>query len=141
MIEQNESPVHQYVGFWKRLLAFIIDMTVLYAAAYYLFGPEIIQEGTKTVIRVSYKDWNGLIPILYFYLSWVFLGASPAGFLLRTKIIETNGNKLSWSRALVRLIGCVPSLFVFCLGFISIAFDKQKQGWHDKIGKTFVVNR
>jgi uncharacterized RDD family membrane protein YckC len=26
-----------------------------------------------------------------------------------------------------------------CLGFIWVAFDRKKQGWHDKIARTVVV--
>jgi len=138
---ETNSSAHQYVGFWKRFLAFIIDMVVLYTVGYFLFGPEVMQEGGRTVTTVSYSGWRGLIPILYFYLSWLFLEASPAGWALRTKIIEMDGGKLSWSKALLRLIGTIPSMLVLALGFFWIGFDKKKQGWHDKIGKTLVVKR
>ncbi|WP_171497607.1 RDD family protein, partial [Acinetobacter ursingii] len=33
----------------------------------------------------------------------------------------------------------IPSTLVFMLGFIWIAFDSKKQGWHDKMAKTVVV--
>jgi uncharacterized RDD family membrane protein YckC len=30
-------------------------------------------------------------------------------------------------------------MFPMCLGFLWIAFDKRKQGWHDKLAGTVVV--
>jgi uncharacterized RDD family membrane protein YckC len=36
-------------------------------------------------------------------------------------------------------LGCFLSLIVVGLGFITIAFDAGKQGWHDKIAGTAVV--
>jgi uncharacterized RDD family membrane protein YckC len=30
-------------------------------------------------------------------------------------------------------------MLVFFLGFIWVAFDKRKQGWHDKIAGTVVI--
>ncbi|MBD0189374.1 RDD family protein, partial [Acinetobacter baumannii] len=33
----------------------------------------------------------------------------------------------------------IPSILVFCIGLIWVAFDAKKQGWHDKMAKTVVV--
>jgi len=38
-----------------------------------------------------------------------------------------------------RALACLLSLVVACLGFFWIAFDSEKQGWHDKIAGTYVV--
>jgi uncharacterized RDD family membrane protein YckC len=39
----------------------------------------------------------------------------------------------------VRALGCFVSLAIAGLGFIWIAFDDQKQSWHDKFAGTVVV--
>ena len=41
--------------------------------------------------------------------------------------------------AIVRALGCFLSLCVVFLGFIWIAFDPNRQAWHDKIAGTVVV--
>jgi uncharacterized RDD family membrane protein YckC len=41
--------------------------------------------------------------------------------------------------ALVRGLGAAFSILVFFLGFLWIAWDRDKQGWHDKIAGTVVV--
>jgi hypothetical protein len=38
-------------------------------------------------------------------------------------------------------VGYLISGPLFCLGFLWIAFDGRKQGWHDKIAATLVIRR
>jgi uncharacterized RDD family membrane protein YckC len=38
-----------------------------------------------------------------------------------------------------RFFAYFVSIFPACLGFLWIAFDRRKQGWHDKIAGTVVV--
>jgi uncharacterized RDD family membrane protein YckC len=40
---------------------------------------------------------------------------------------------------MVRALACFISLIALGLGFFWIAFDAEKQGWHDKIAGTVVV--
>jgi uncharacterized RDD family membrane protein YckC len=58
------------------------------------------------------------------------------------KVVQTRGEKgekMTPGIAFLRWVGyLVSSLFLY-LGFIWIAFDGKKQGWHDKIAGTIVV--
>jgi uncharacterized RDD family membrane protein YckC len=42
-------------------------------------------------------------------------------------------------RAALRYVGYVISTLVCYIGLIWAAFDSRKQGWHDKIASTVVV--
>ena len=46
---------------------------------------------------------------------------------------------MDWVTAVVRALACFLSLIVIGLGFLWIAFDPEKRGWHDKIAGTVVV--
>jgi uncharacterized RDD family membrane protein YckC len=46
---------------------------------------------------------------------------------------------MDWPTAVVRALSCFLSAVVAGLGFLWIAFDGDKQGWHDKIAGTVVV--
>ena len=60
--------------------------------------------------------------------------------LTKLTIVDAKtGKKPSKKQFILRYLGYFLSSFVFCLGFIWIAFDKKKQGWHDKIAGTVVV--
>ena len=56
------------------------------------------------------------------------------------KVIDESGNRMTLSKSIGRNTSKILSYLVISLGFIWILFDKKKQGWHDKMNKTFVVN-
>ena len=55
------------------------------------------------------------------------------------KVVDENGNRLTLLKAIGRNCSKIISYLVVFLGFLWILFDKKKQGWHDKICKTMVV--
>ena len=55
------------------------------------------------------------------------------------QVVRTDGAPLTFVVALVRGLAATLSVFVFFLGFLWIAWDNSKQGWHDKIAGTEVV--
>lgn len=130
----------KYAGFWIRFAAFIIDGIILGVLGYFIFGSEVTQVSGGSV-SVSFSGTQTLVPLLYTYLFWVFFGATPGKMLFGLKIVDAEGNKISWLKALLRMFGYFVSSLVIFIGFLWIAFDAKKQGWHDKIAKTFVVKK
>ncbi len=59
--------------------------------------------------------------------------------IMGIKVVSVDGGPVSVGKAFVRWIGYFVSAIVFCLGFLWIIWDKEKQGWHDKIAGTYVV--
>jgi len=60
--------------------------------------------------------------------------------LFRIKVVNSESKKPGLIRALLREIpGKLLSTFGFLIGFFWIASDRQKQGWHDKIARTYVI--
>lgn len=55
------------------------------------------------------------------------------------KVVNEYGERLTIQRSLMRNSTKVISQFALYIGFIWILFDKKRQGWHDKIAKTLVV--
>ncbi len=53
--------------------------------------------------------------------------------------MKTDGTELTLTDALIRYLGLLLSCIVFLIGVIWVAFDANKQGWHDKIANTYVV--
>jgi len=67
-------------------------------------------------------------------------GGTPGKLLLRLRVIDVCGDRISLKTALLRhTIGYLTSAVGAGLGFLWIALDERKQGWHDKIAKTFVI--
>jgi uncharacterized RDD family membrane protein YckC len=81
-----------------------------------------------------------VVPGLYFVGFWGTLSRTPGMMALNLRIARAeDGGPLDLGRASLRFVGWILSEFVIFIGFIWAAFDPRKQGWHDKIARTFVV--
>ena len=79
-----------------------------------------------------------LLPAIAVIIFWICKSATPGKLI--TKIIDQkSGGKLSIVQSLVRYFSYYISILPLFLGIIWVAFDKKKQGWHDKIAGTVVV--
>jgi uncharacterized RDD family membrane protein YckC len=107
-------------GFWIRILAIFIDCILV-----------------GIVTRMH--DLFPLVLAAYCMVLWKLRGATIGDIILGLKVVRTDGAPIDWVTALVRALACFFSVVVVGLGFIWIAFDREKQGWHDKIAGTIVV--
>jgi uncharacterized RDD family membrane protein YckC len=83
-----------------------------------------------------------LFSIAYFVGFWTWRGQTPGMMLLGLQVArESDGTPPGLARSILRYVGYLVSGFVLLIGFIWIAFDSRKQGWHDKIAGTVVVRR
>jgi uncharacterized RDD family membrane protein YckC len=107
-------------AFWPRMLALLIDSILI-----------------GVVTHMS----DFVLPALAIYgaLLWKFKGATIGGIIFGLKVVRLDGRPVDWPTAIVRALACFISLIALGLGFIWIAFDPEKQGWHDKIAGTVVV--
>ncbi|GIW44219.1 MAG: hypothetical protein KatS3mg077_1501 [Candidatus Binatia bacterium] len=84
------------------------------------------------------------IVLLLGYNVWAFLvfvkGLTPGKKLLGIRVIKEDGTSPGFFTMLIReLMGKPISALVLFLGFLWILFDRDKQGWHDKLMSTYVV--
>ena len=119
----------EFAGFWRRLVASIIDSIVLNVITW-----AVSISGLQFGILVL-----AIIYISYLPFFWTLRGQTPGMMLMGTKIIRTNGASISFGYAVLRYIVRIISGAALGLGFLWIAFDAHKQGWHDKLADTYVV--
>jgi uncharacterized RDD family membrane protein YckC len=59
---------------------------------------------------------------------------------IRAKIVDANtGDKPSLRQYLIRYLGYIVATLPLGLGILWVAWDKRKQGWHDKLANTVVI--
>lgn len=75
----------------------------------------------------------------YGAVMWKLKGTTVGGIICNLRIVRADGREVDWATSIVRALGCFLSLFAVGLGFIWIAVDRERQGWHDKIAGTLVV--
>ncbi len=108
-------------GFWERMGAGFLDM-VLVALSSAVFGP----------------FWF-IFAIAYFAGMWAWRGTTVGGSVLSLQVVREDGGPLTFLTCLVRAVAAMFSSMIFFLGFFWIGWDRDKQGWHDKIAGTVVV--
>lgn len=124
-----------YGGFWIRLLAYFIDGIILSVVSSLLFGNTCADTGYCT----GYNGWQMIIPLAYYLGFWTWKSATPGKMVCKLQIVDEAGKPINFKTAVLRLVGYALSAIALMIGFIWIAFDAKKQGWHDKIAKTYVV--
>jgi uncharacterized RDD family membrane protein YckC len=115
-------------GFWIRLIASILDMIIMGMA----FG----------MIHSIWRGLGGVPPFwyaAYCVVMWATKGTTIGGIVCGLKVVRLDDRPVDWSVAIVRALSGFLSLAVAGLGFIWVAFDDEKQSWHDKIAGTTIV--
>ena len=131
----------EYAGFWQRAVALLIDwlivvviampiIVVTFGAAYFSLDP-VRRSGDLAIAAVV-----GAIIVGF----WRYCGATPGKLAVGVRIVDAaTGGPPSTLRLVIRLLCYVVSALPFYLGFLWAAFDRRKQGWHDKIAGTVVI--
>ena len=147
----------RYGSFWRRVFAILIDKIILYFVSLILFLIGLLALGLKGDmmgrVLASPEDIThgmGVFGLLYIaasllagmtYFTWFhgIGGRTPGKILLGLRVIQASGDPMTPGVAFLRWVGYLISGPVFCLGFLWVAFDGRKQGWHDKIAATLVI--
>jgi uncharacterized RDD family membrane protein YckC len=79
---------------------------------------------------------------LYDSLFWSSIyEATPGKIIFGMKVTDLYGQRLSFKHASVRWLGKIVSYLTFGTGFLIIGFTSKKQGLHDYIAKTIVIQK
>lgn len=117
-------------GFWSRWVASLIDGVIL-AVPRFVLG------------LVTTRSAASQLALLIFAAYSVALigsqGCTVGMMAMRLTVVRTDGSKVDYLWAFIRLLGSILSALPFCLGYLWIAWDPEKQAWHDKIARTYVV--
>ena len=135
----------EYAGFWIRVGAAIIDtlllMVITFPLLIAIYGWDYFDAGVTGFIAGPADvliSW--VFPAIAVILFWVYRQATPGKMVLSLRIQDANtGGSLSRGQSVGRYLGYFLVTLPLGLGLIWVAFDKKKQGWHDKLAHTVVV--
>ncbi len=129
----------EYVGFWIRLVAAIVDGIIL-GVVNGLISLVSPMGGTAWGLPLLVGSGNLVINLLYYWLFIGLKGQTPGKMLVGVKVVDAQGRGPGiWKAFLREIPGKIVSTVFLFIGYLWIAFDGKKQGWHDKIAGTFVV--
>jgi len=141
MPEQNV----EYAGFWVRVGAMIIDtlliMVVLIPLLVAIYGWAYF-EAANTRLFAGPADFllSWVAPAVAVIVFWIYRQATPGKMALSIRIVDAaTGSPPSTGQCVGRYFAYFVSIFPLGLGLLWVAFDKRKQGWHDKLAGTVVI--
>ena len=118
-----------YAGFGPRLLAAAIDALIFFVVS--------------VPLSLLFFELSPAMPLLGGVAAvafWRAYGATPGKLAVGVRIVDArSGGTPSTGRLVLRLLCYLLSAAPLYLGFLWIAFDRRKQGWHDKIAGTLVI--
>ena len=136
-----------YAGFWKRFAAYIIDVIVTVIIGFmigFVFG--LVMFLAFGIDPVVLESMGNILGIILVWLYFAVMESSPTqGTLgkmaLGIKVTDLAGKRIGFGRATGRHFGKIVSVLFLLIGFIMIAFTRQKQGLHDMMAGCLVVNK
>lgn len=134
-----------YAGFWIRTWATIIDnillMVITIPIIVVIYGWSHYTDGYSSLIGKPIEaliSWG--LPMVAIVSFWILKQATPGKMAISARIVDaTTGEAASSVQLIIRYFSYFISMLPLGLGLFWIAFDKRKQGWHDKIANTVVV--
>jgi uncharacterized RDD family membrane protein YckC len=135
----------EYAGFWIRFWASLIDtillMVVIVPLLVAVYGWVYFTEESSSVYRGPADFLISVVfPLAVIVAFWFYKQATPGKMMLNMKIVDAKtGGPISVGQSIGRYFAYILSTIPFCLGFLWVAFDRRKQGWHDKLAGTVVI--
>lgn len=156
--------LENYAGFWKRLLAYILDALVLYIpnkliagamgadAAQARLTDAVQAAGTNvTAVLDAYRHFlsevstANLVVALVAWMYFAFCESSAwqgtlGKLALGIRVTDLHGARISLPRALGRYPAKFLSVFTLGFGFLMAGWTSRKQALHDMVAGTLVLN-
>ena len=139
----DEVDTLEYVGFWPRVGAALIDTLLLLMICMpvitWIYGAHYWTT-TRFIAGPADLLVNWVFPAVATVLFWMYRQATPGKIAIGARIVDaTTGAAPSTRQLVLRYLGYYVSTIPLLFGLIWVAFDPRKQGWHDKIAGTVVV--
>ncbi|HET6806464.1 MAG TPA: RDD family protein [Frateuria sp.] len=158
------ATLEDYAGFWKRLVAYILDVIVLYIPQMLImnaFGNEAAQAKLQQAMLAAGTDLNLAMAAYGQYyesmragvaltavLVWLYFAicessawqATVGKLAMGIRVTDLEGRRIGFWRALGRYAAKMLSWMILAIGFLMIGWTRRKQGLHDMLANTLVLN-
>ncbi len=147
----------QYAGFWRRLVAAVLDQIVLTVGRAFVYGAIalIVYAGlylfeVREQQTLAFAITGGCLWFLDIWLTWIYYALMESSSLQGTlgklalgiRVYHRDQNRaLTFEEATVRYFAKILSRFTIMIGYILCAFSSRKQALHDFVGRSVLVVR
>jgi uncharacterized RDD family membrane protein YckC len=141
--ETDAATEFEYVGFWLRVWAGVVDgmiLAVLLVPLVLLFQGSADLGATLHTAETSELLVSWIFPALLIFTIWTAKNRTPGKRAISAIVLdERTSAPPSTGQQCGRYLGYFLAIIPFGLGLLWVAFDPKKQGWHDKLAGTIVV--
>jgi uncharacterized RDD family membrane protein YckC len=137
----------EYAGFWVRTGAALIDtlllMLITLPLLISIYGWDYF-DADQSRLFAGPADFlvSWVLPAIAVITFWIMKQATPGKMAISAKIVDAESGKPARSSQLVgRYFAYFVAMLPLGLGIVWVAFDRRKQGWHDKLAGTVVVRQ
>ena len=140
--------IPRFAGPGRRLAAFGIDVLLVYLVSMIVTLAAMVVGWLPAATSPGAAKAPWQMEAVAYFLSfavtvalWVRFGGTPGKRLMECRIVDARTLKpVSPGQAVVRCLGYMISALPLGLGFLWIAWDRRKQGFHDKLAGTVVLH-
>jgi len=122
-----------------QILLLALSAMVLYPILYAIYGKEYF--GSEYLVAGG-SDFilTHVLPAVAIIIFWFYKSATPGKMAIGAKIVDAKTGLAPSKKQLIgRYFAYYISMLPFFMGFLWVAWDSRKQGWHDKLAGTVVV--
>jgi uncharacterized RDD family membrane protein YckC len=149
IVEESADDTSRYVGyasFGRRFLAYLIDYFLMFAIgiAMLLVAAPLMVSAENEKASLTYQIVLNIVSVALSvaYYAGMESSASQATLgkmAMGLKVTDLYGRRISLGRAVGRLFGKVISGLIFLIGFLMVIWTEKKQGLHDMMAGTLVL--
>lgn len=136
-----------YAGFWKRLVALVIDtLVILIASGVIGLALGIVMAVTAPIDQLGVGELlanlSGLLLGWFYYAGFESspAQATPGKQLLGLRVTDLGGQPIGFGRASGRYFARILSSLILMIGYLMAAFTARKQSLHDLLSGCLVVS-
>jgi uncharacterized RDD family membrane protein YckC len=143
-------PTSGYGGFWIRFVAYVIDailLNIAFGIIGAIVGISIFPADPANIDPAVFISEMGSFQFVALIVTWLYFalmessprGATVGKMVLGLRVVDEQGNRISFMRATGRFFAKIVSGIILFIGFLMIAFTDRKRGLHDIMAGTLVI--
>ena len=152
------QPQTSYAGFWIRFIARFVDglilgipLTIILFVFIAISGAALTATSSDQNAQNTTAGVASGIFLLFYVIAlvgiagyqiyfWGTSGQTIAMRMFHLRVVDANtGAPIGIGRAVVRWLMTLVNSWACYIGWIWVAFDARKQGWHDKVANSVVL--
>lgn len=147
-------PERIYAGFWRRLIAVILDQIILIVARFFIYGALGLMVYAMLYLfdvrdhhTLIFSIGGGVLTLVDMWLTWIYFAMMESSSLqgslgklaLGIRVYHVDNRPLKFEEATVRYFAKILSAASLSVGYLLAAFSSKKQALHDFVAHAVLV--